>query len=396
MLIAEGHITVIYIGLLLSFLGVVFDSFIEKKLVNIAFIKIFVGFCLLFILYSISAIIHFQDLESFRKVVNNRFVWFSFSLCVLFTVRKNDFWENSILIVFVLFLAVISAVGLYRFNVYLHSNTVAIDYSTSYINSVFIPFKIQHHSLSIALVVGTVIIFYLFKTISNNFIRVFLIKFAVFFFIMIHLLGSRIGIISLYFFYLSFAFSYFHAHPKKWLFYGISTALAFCSLLLIGFLFPTFYTRIQETITEITYMFHTDEIKWVGNITSRLVSYKNCFPLIKEHFWIGCGEVQYKDIVMNLYDQLHIYNELERIYPPNQWYTNSITYGFPMTVFLLIIWFYFLWVEKNYQNVYFTGIWVALFLLMLTENPLNHNMSHKMYALFLPLAFRIKFLVTKQ
>jgi O-antigen ligase len=182
----------------------------------------------------------------------------------------------------------------------------------------------------------------------------------------LHILAAKIGIISLYLFFVCWGL-YVTIARKKLAGLLIIIAVPVVMWLALNYV-PTFAIRQQYIHYTLVKLEQQDKSGNYGDI-NRMYSYKIAYRLIKEHPLTGVGAGDIMDEMKRGYAQWHPQVvEGSILIPHNQFLVVALGCGIPaMLVFMAWVFMPLFWLKKNRQSFFFFVVWLILFFELMIE-----------------------------
>jgi hypothetical protein len=392
-----SHKRVIYsnIGLIICAISIFFNLISEKKIsfsFNKNLLLLYLGIVLIYI---ISMFLNNEGFSISILYLRNQFLWIAIPLAICLTKYRGKKLEAIYVYALISLIEIILLTSLYNY----FFNYKFDPHHPNVLSGVNIPFEIQHHMFAIILNGVNIFIYDLFLKLDNGkkrFYKNTLLLVLVLNIFSIHLIGSRIGILVVYFciFYIVItrikSFKYFHVF---FILFLLSVLLVFTY-----FFNKDFKSRIQETMLEIKYISNSykrdsQEVKYLGAFTARLISYEDNIVLIKENFWKGIGLCKFQEKMELHFEGKYAENDyIHRQLPPNLWIRYCISMGVPFTLLLFIFFHLFLLFNKNYKSFVVLLVFLGLSAYCMTESPLEYTMPLRYFIMITGFTLRYKYL----
>ncbi|MDX2196361.1 MAG: hypothetical protein NW207_08080 [Cytophagales bacterium] len=391
--ISEDHIAVLNIGFLLLIVCAIAYKLIGINLDINTYKYTIICFASIALIFFISALLHSYSFTNSFGALKHKALWFIIPfLFITLPYYKSLFNLKVSLWVYVITVFIITTIAFYHyardgiFNNYLNYPW------SNYFHVSTIPFRISHHTLSIANNISFTFLIYMLlnKYYLNNWEKIIIICIVIFNVFYIHLIGARVGHISFYILIICFVIYLLSDKDKKY--FKIVTASLVLLLLLCTLSYcyiNGFRSRINQTIVELKVILTTHQITNNGNISLRIISIKNSIPVLKEYILKGTSFEKY-ETTMEYYKIQNKISDIDWAYPPNQFIVYSIIIGMPLTV----LFFGCLLITAIYRfkdNILVTlGTYLPIILYLNTEAPLETNMPFRMIIVSISIACACK------
>lgn len=241
----------------------------------------------------------------------------------------------------------------------------------SYLRSKLIPVPIfsDHIRFSWLVCAGFITSIFLAEKPGNTKHRFFYFAIALWFFVYLHLLAARTGLIGCYIFIFVWGISLFfekEMRNKYGLILFVITAIAITA----WFFFPTLRNRINymkynlSFITKNEYLPHSND----GN---RILSLKAGWAILKENpLGVGAGDV--KNEVSEWYDtHLKDISDEDKIFPANEWLIHGDTAGWPGVLVFTIAFFAPLFNLNKKGGLFIVGLHLTAFIACFFDSSLE-------------------------
>lgn len=297
-------------------------------------------------------------------------------------------------------LLILSIVALLTITVFVSLGIFASNYQfyvNSYQHSKLIPTTIEgdHIRFGLALSLSLLLITYLLREDkwvgSVKWLRFSLFGICFLFFIYLHILSAKTGLMVLYFVLFAIAFYFI---SKK-----VNTMVAIVVPLLLGGLFlfgayktvPTFQKKIDYVLFEIELMRRGEKLDYNYSDMGRLISYDIAFQQIKKRPIIGTGTGDIMAAMHEGYDEK--YSEVPsdtRFVPINQYLCEVLSFGWFLSLIFvgMVISPFFATIGRGSYFLYSTA--VAMILSMMVEAMLQIQLGGFIYLFFTCLWFAFK------
>lgn len=233
------------------------------------------------------------------------------------------------------------------------------------------------------------ILYYSYKNLqnSNRYVKSFIFLVLLFFNLIVILLSSKTGMLTLLLAYIIIAAWFI----KQRQFTQSSVPLFFMvSMICMLLLSPQTYTRLKESGTSLESM-DTVSNKAKDATSARILIWKASLELLTDDPWIGAGTGDVKDQLLQKYKETGISNALEhRLNAHNQYLQTWMTLGIAGLLFLFLMFLlpgFSAWKSNDF-------LYLSLLLLvtvnMLTESMFETQSGVVFYAFFNALLFRIR------
>lgn len=198
---------------------------------------------------------------------------------------------------------------------------------------------------------------------------------------MIHLLSVRIGLVILYAGLGTVVFYYIFRQKR----YGIGLLLVL-GMLLTPYLAYKYVPSVQTKVNLTRYNWTMYQKGYVGEYsdTRRLLSYEVAWKVAQQAPWVGVGIGDLNDEQTKIYKKDHPHQDV--MYPHNFLLTLYAGTGILGLIFFLFCFFFPLFYQQNYKNLFFLLFQVTIFLSFMTENTLLSAIGVAIYSFFLLLA----------
>lgn len=200
----------------------------------------------------------------------------------------------------------------------------------------------DHIRFSLSLVATLVIVaYFLFENksaFSKRGERLFLQLSGIIFFIYLHLLASKTGLLTVYLFLFLFAFYFLRkrAELRKFTF-PVLVALLLLPVALY-FVVPTFKEKINYVKLESRLTFSKDTLNYNYSDAGRIISYKMAAKVWQEHKWIGTGVGDLRQQMDKAYEQnFPKIPAKNRLIPHSQYFYDFTALGLLFGVSILIL-----------------------------------------------------------
>jgi O-antigen ligase len=211
---------------------------------------------------------------------------------------------------------------------------------------------------------------------------------SIFFFILIHILSVRIGLITLYAGLLLLILYYISRSKKHFL--SVLVLFVFIAAPVISYYtLPSFKNRVNYML----YDFQQLENGTIGHNSDsrRIISLKLGVKLFKENTLIGVGVGNIQNKVNETYQELYpTFEEHNRKLPHNQFLYTLVELGIIGGILLLMAFFVPLFFTNFYTLPLYYILACMVFLSMLVDNTLESQIGITFYALFSTLFLKIK------
>ena len=211
---------------------------------------------------------------------------------------------------------------------------------------------------------------------------------AFFFFVFLHFLSVRSGLLSLYvvLFFLAFRqiFSPRTSAPLRraaWMGLLLIVLLPFLSYRFV----PAFRQKFNYMRWDLQQYFSGKE-DLPSSDSDRLRSLELGWELAKEHPWLGVGAGDLRQEMRAKY-ALRYAGKVEPKMPHSQWLTYLAGTGLLGLSLFLFSFFYPLFEKRRYRQFLFVSFWLIVFVSFFVENTLENNFGVSFYVMFLLLHF---------
>jgi len=270
----------------------------------------------------------------------------------------------------------------------------------SYLHAKVIPAPINHIRLSLMVVTAIFIACYLlvekfsWGIKHEKIVTIFSVLFLVFF---LHVYAVRSGLFSFYL--LLIIFGTLHFFRKKKVVTAFLLLVVIISIPIASYYaLPTFKARVQNTVDDLCSLELEQSVNQYS-LAGRLTSYKVSYSLWKEAplFGIGVGNLKHEIIDRYHRDYPHVHDDMIKL-PHNQFLRYATSFGIVGLFFFLIGFYYPLFYQKNYKNLFLLMQYVLVTLSFLVEGTLDtmHGLYFTLGFIMLPLLYLKKEAVNPQ
>ena len=209
----------------------------------------------------------------------------------------------------------------------------------------------------------------------EKWVLIFSILFLIF---MVHLLSVRIAI-GVFYSGLLVTVLYYIVRKKRYKTGLILLGLGACTPYLSYQYIPSVHSKVHLTLYNLD-MYKKGHIGELSD-TRRLLSYKIAWQVGQTAPWTGVGIGDLKDEQAVIYEKE--YPDQKVMYPHNFFLTIYAATGILGLCFFLFCFFFPLFYNRNYQNLFFLLFFVTIFLSFMTENTLLMAIGVAIYSFFL-------------
>ncbi len=371
---------VMSIGVIALFINILLDLNYKDAIVNFYKNKKLFSISLLFFA-SLVALSYSANVANGFNFVLNKLPLFVIPLAYskMDKMTKNDFLFILNFFVFVIFFT--SLVVLYKYLSHYELANISLKKG----NAIWVPFN--HIRFNIMLVFAFISSVYLYSQkayfvfkIFPKFKYFFLFQ-SIFFFILIHILSVRSGLLVLYIILLVSIILFFIKN-KSYRFLSLGLILLI-ALPIIS------YTQIESFRNKIHYMAYDWEhvnSKQIGSNSDsrRIVSYRLGFQLLKKSFPLGLGTGSIQKEMAQLYAKDYADISLSnRIMPHNQFLYTTIDYGIlGLIAICFTVFFPFLTLKNKRENIFYISFWILSIIPLLFDISLEMQLGITFFALF--------------
>ncbi|HMU44965.1 MAG TPA: O-antigen ligase family protein [Chitinophagaceae bacterium] len=241
----------------------------------------------------------------------------------------------------------------------------------SYLQSKLIPVPIfgDHIRFSWLVCAGFITSIFLAEKAGYTKHRIFYFAVALWFFVYLHLLAARTGLIGCYIFIFLWGMSLLFKKGMKSK-YSLMLLVLAAIVITAWFFFPTLKNRISymkynlSFITKNEYLPHSND----GN---RMLSLKAGWAILKENpLGVGAGDV--KTEVSKWYDtHTKEVSDQDKIFPSNEWLIHGDTTGWPGALIFTIAFFAPLFKLIKEEWVFIIGLYMAAFIACFFDSSLE-------------------------
>lgn len=229
----------------------------------------------------------------------------------------------------------------------------------SYLRSKLIPVPVfgDHIRFSWLVCAGFITSIFLAEKSGNTKTRIFYFAVALWFFVYLHLLAARTGLIGCYIFISIWVISLLFKKRTKSK-YGLMLLVLPAIVVVAWFFFPTLKNRISYMKYNLSFISKNEYLPH-SNDGNRMLSLKAGWAILKENpLGVGAGDV--KNEVSKWYDT-HIkeVSDKEKIFPANEWLIHGDTAGWPGVLAFTIAFFGPLIDLLKKGNVFIVGLHIT-------------------------------------
>lgn len=249
----------------------------------------------------------------------------------------------------------------------------------------------DHIRFSLSLVLSFFLMMYLLlekgKELISNSMRWVLAIISCVFFIYIHILAAKSGLLCLYLGLLVFVI-FKIGRKSKLLAFGLTLLIA--SLPFLGYLFiPTFRTKIDYVRYEQQKTREDKHYDYTLSDAGRMITYEIGGKAVKEHPVIGVGAGDLMDEMRDGYKKYYPEVSAEQQFGPiNQFLFTALSIGIPLSLILLAMCFAPFFLKVN-NKIYLIVTTLALFISLMVEAPLELQFGVFTYLFFILTWIRI-------
>ncbi len=340
------------IGSLLLFLNGFFNANVFKNLKKVWQLPIYQVCICLFFTYVIGGIWSVHPKNYWAEIqLHLPFIGYAIGFSALGFVSKKEFKLYGHILMACTFLGILYSLYFFIANY----NMVLSNYGISQMLKV--PFKGDHIRFSLVLLINILYCYYYFKpTVKSTWVYGF---FALFIFIFIHILASKIALLGLYILLLSFGVH--NAFAKRKI-KNLLLILFACMVLPIiaYYVSPTFKAKFNYT----KYSYENagnDAAATFYSDKGRLISYSLAWPIIKLHPMLGVGTGSAKPIMDNAYLAKFGKQNFKALIPHNQFIMLLLSLGLLGLTICVWFWYCSFRASKNFILLMFNIIFLLAF-----------------------------------
>lgn len=389
--IVQNHVAVPHIGMaILAGCGLI-NIYLQEKPGLYIDKKVLACFTGIFMVYVAAMIIHNESWYFTKFFLQNHAVIMIYPLILALIPHQSYKFYTLNFYTYNIVFAIISGIALknYIYKVYIVESRHFTHQEV--IDRRLIPFDLWHHMLSLLLVTG--ILFMMYIIFNNLYLKSKhekwpLIMLIIFFIIMIHLSGSRIGILLLYLVIIYYLYRMAIKQIKAYKAIGFIAIFGLITLFAGLYLFlPKFNERIDQTTADISKLFNKEYNNTFTPLVARIFSYKVGFKIIEEHPWKGVSFGNEGDFYFNYYARNYV--GVQKLRPHNQFIYITTVIGIPLamvfTLFLLLP----LWLKRKEKNNLFWLFYILHLLYMQAFYPFLTKEWFYIFSFMTPLCFHM-------
>ncbi|MCH8317967.1 MAG: O-antigen ligase family protein, partial [Bacteroidetes bacterium] len=257
----------------------------------------------------------------------------------------------------------------------------------SYLRSKVMPTPVNHvrYSLMVAFAIFVGVFLYA-ESKGQRVERYALSAMLITLFIFLHFLAVRSGLLAFY--ALAFSYTLFYMIKKKANCFIILFILL-SSPVISYFAIPTFQNKFQNTVTDLAKI---EDKLTISNysVSSRIVSYKAAFELIKKKPLTGTGIGNIKREMAKIYIEKFPYvKKHRRLMPHNQYLRYLVGFGIIGLSIFLLSFYYPLIYQHNYKNLVLLTHYLIISISFLFEGTLDTQLGLNFTLIFIliPLSY---------
>lgn len=247
-----------------------------------------------------------------------------------------------------------------------------------------IPFKIIHHTFSFFLLFASFLAYYLFKNENTSKIsKIFLVVSFTFLAFMLHFISARL---SLLLFYLFLFYEIIRLTINKSISYKTSLYIAISAIVLFFTLYqaiPTLRNKINFTI--LNKVAPNDIVATESSQKNiRLITYKIGWEAVTENMWKGISVGEEDEYFKKLNARYFHEKSLLRARPENQFIYNAATLGLPLSLVLIVLFFFPLFHQFKKNSLLFNALYIITLIYFFTHHPLQEKQFFYFIAFWIP------------
>ncbi|MBW8051696.1 MAG: O-antigen ligase family protein [Cytophagales bacterium] len=308
-----------------------------------------------------------------KITLNLTFLVLPLSFAILPAIKKRQYY---LLLYFFFLLMALTSLG--TFINYLFDFTFI---NESYLRSKVMPTPVNHvrYSLMVAFAIFVGVFLYS-ESKARSVGRYALCTMLITLFIFLHFLAVRSGLLAFY--ALAFSYTLFYIIKKKANCFIILFILL-SSPIISYFAIPTFQNKFQNTVTDLAKIENKSTISDYS-VSSRIVSYKAAFELIKKKPLTGTGIGNIKREMAKIYIAKFPYiKKHRRLMPHNQYLRYLVGFGIIGLSIFLFSFYYPLIYQYNYKNLILLTHYLIISISFLFEGTLNTQLGLNFTLIFI-------------
>jgi len=316
-----------------------------------------------------------------KITLNLTFLVLPLSFAVLPAIKKRQYY---LLLYFFFLLIVLTSLG--TFINYLFDFTFI---NESYLRSKVMPTLVNHvrYSLMAAFAIFVGVFLYA-ESKGQRVERYALSAMLLTLFIFLHFLAVRSGLLAFY--ALAFSYTLFYMIKKKAFKHCFIIFFILLSFPIVSyFAIPTFQNKFQNTVTDLAKIENKLTISNYS-VSSRIVSYKAAFELVKKKPLAGTGLGNLKREMAKIYIEKFPYvKKHKRLMPHNQYLRYLVGFGIIGLSIFLFSFYYPLIYQHNYKNLILLTHYLVISISFLFEGTLNTQLGLNFTLIFIliPLSY---------